>query len=164
MLDKEAIKKAVETITAYDYGTLILHTDFMRLFDLEPSSKDYYHTVSAVQRECLEAGKMLENIHNIGYRVVRPDDYSKQALRQCKLGVKRISMGQKILDYAPTKEMSAHALKEYREIKDRTNALNAHLTGGIVEMKMLHKSHPLLQGAKEGEPVVRQSISPNPRG
>lgn len=143
MIDKEIIKNIVSKIQSMDYGDTIPHQNLAADLGVEYGSTDYSFAVSRIKHECLEHGKMLENVFKIGYRITAPDDYSGRALRQYKQGARRISRGQKILDYAPTEKMSQDGLTQYRNIKDRSSALAAHLSGAIVELRLLQKQHPL---------------------
>lgn len=143
MIDKEIIAKMVERIQGMDYGDTLLHQQLAADLGVKYASPDYRAAIAKLQRECLERGRLLENVIKVGYRITRPDDYSSRALRQYRQGARRMSKGQKILEYAPTDKMSPRGLAQYRNIKDRSAALNAHLSGAIVELKLLQKSHPL---------------------
>lgn len=143
MIDKEIIKKVVGQIQAMDYGDTLTHQQLAADMGIRYPSCDYRSAISRLQRECLESGKMLECIIKVGYRITAPDDYSSRALRQYRQGARRISKGQKILDYAPTEKMTPEGLAGYRKIKDRSSALAAHLSGAIVELRLLQKNHPL---------------------
>ena len=146
VIDKEVIKKVVEQVQAMDYGDTLTHQQLAADLEIKYPSNEYRSAISKVQSECLERGKMLENIVKIGYRITAPDDYSSRALRQYKQGARRISRGQKMLDYAPIDKMSQNGLMQYRNIKDRSSALAEHLSGAIVELRLLQKQHPLKLG------------------
>lgn len=143
MVEKEALKNTVSKIIAMGYGDTITHQELAVDLQVRHLSADYRFAISKLKRECLENGKMLESIMKVGYRITNPDDYTSQALRQYRQGARRLSTGQKILDYAPTEKMSPEGISQYRNIKDRSAALNAHLAGAIVELKLLKKQHPL---------------------
>lgn len=143
MIDKEIIKNTIAKILLMDFGDTIPHQNLAADLGVTYGTADYTFAVSRIKNECLEQGKMLENVFKVGYRITAPDDYSNRALRQYKQGARRISRGQEILDYAPTEKMSQDGLAQYRNIKDRSAALNAHLSGAIVELRLLQKNHPL---------------------
>jgi hypothetical protein len=164
LLDKEIIKIVVEQITDdYIFGHTLVHSDLLFMLGLKEKGKDYYAEMRRVSRGCLECGKMLESIHGIGYRVSYPDDYGSHAVREFKRGARRLTKGQKILDYAPVKHMSEIGLVEYRRVRDRAVELQAHFEGAIVEMKLLQKPHPLLAGLTRAEgQLLDMKVKPPP--
>lgn len=144
MLDKEILKNVVTKILNMDYGDTITHDELAKDFNVVCNSDIYYQYIRKLKNECLECGKMLENIMKIGYRITSPDDYSNRAITQYKHAARRMKKGEKILQYAPTQNMSKEGLTEYRRVNDRIRLLNAHMSGAIVELKLLNdkKQHP----------------------
>lgn len=146
-INKDILRVVVEKMLNLDYGETITHDDLSKDFVVKYDSGIYRRYITALKHECLENGKLLENILRIGYRITNPDDYSRQALTQFKYAAKKIKKGEKILNHAPINDMSKEGLTEYRQINDRARALNAHISGAIVELKLLknNKNHPLLK-------------------
>ena len=146
MLKLEKLEIVVNEILKREYDEILTHTDLSVLLDVEYKSKEYFLYMTKIKKLVLEKGKALENIHGTGYRIVNPDNYSSMAINQYKLGFNRLSKGEKILKYAPTKDMTQEGLNTYRQVADRANQLHASLAGGIVELKLLNrkKEHPLL--------------------
>lgn len=143
MINADIIQLISARIQAMDYGETITHQQLAADLGVRYGSCSYRSAVSKLQRDCLEHGKLLENIVKVGYRVTRPDDYTSRALRQYNQGARRIKKGSEILKYAPTENMSQQGLAQYRDIADRARTLEAHMSGAIVEMKLLRKAHPL---------------------
>ena len=143
MIDIEIIKSAVDKIQSMNYGEDIPHSELAEMLGVAYKSSAYRAAMSKVQARCLEAGKMLESIHKIGYRITYADDYSEQALKQFRQGALKMSKGEKVLTFAPVNDMSQAGLIQHRNIMDKVLILNAHLSGAMVELKQLKKTHPL---------------------
>lgn len=145
MLDKIKIEKVVKDICLRDYDSLLTHIELSQLLGVTYKSKEYFGYMSKIKKECLEKGKALEVCCGVGYRVLNPDNYSTMAINEYKKGFNRLSKGEKILKYAPTKDMTQQGLLTYREVADRATQLHANLAGGVVELQLLNrkKQHAL---------------------
>lgn len=143
MLSKEILTQVTDKILSMDYGDTITHQELAAEFGFRPKTVDYRSAISKLKRECLERGKGLRSIHNVGYQIIPPGDYSDQALKCFKQGAKRITQGDKVLRYAPTEKMNQDELSEYRHIEDRYKMLVASVSGANVEMRLLRKRNPL---------------------
>lgn len=145
---KSTIESALDQILSTEYGATITHADMAYALQKHFPSRGYYMDVNRLKREAANNRRMLEVVRGVGYRVVSPDDYAGCALRQYRLGAKRLSAGSRILQNAPMEEMSREGLVEHRRISDRAVALEAHMAGAIVEMRLIKREHPLLRMTK----------------
>lgn len=149
MLNLQKVESVVNIILRKEYDVLITHSEMSDMLNIHYKSKDYFSHITKIKKMLLESGKALESVHGVGYRIVNPDNYSAMAINQYKLGFNRLSKGEKILKYAPTKDMTQEGLNTYRQVADRANQLHASLAGGVVELKLLNRKqkHPLLQNS-----------------
>lgn len=147
MLNVEKVEKLVNQITNMEYDKILTHQELAYLLDVSYKSRQYRDYMVKIKKELLERGKALQTVYKTGYRIANPDNYSDMAINQYKLGFNRLSKGEKILKYAPVKDMSKQGIDTYRQVADRANQLHANLAGGVVELQLLNrkKAHPLLQ-------------------
>jgi len=144
----QRIEAAIERVTKTDYGETITHDDLAGILQLVPRSHKYYCDMRRVKKEALVSRKQIESNRGIGYRVVEPHNYTPNAIKQFRLGARRLSAGSKILKYAPVELMNEEDRREHMRVVDRTQALEAHMTGALVEIRMIRRNHPL-RGAFE---------------
>ena len=142
---KDKIKAAVELVMSRDYGNVILHQEFVAVMHEHGVTPSYRDAMQAAMKKCVDSGKMLENVHGIGYRVVNPDEYTHQSIKCIAAGAKKIDHGAKILAHAPVQDMTQAGLEAYNKVSDRMSILQASLAGAKVEMRMLgtKRRHPL---------------------
>lgn len=149
IIAKEIIERVSHEIAGEEYGKILSHIELARMLEQDPCSRAYYGAIARVNKVLTEQGKMIENIHKLGYRIVRPDDYSTHALSRYKQGARAISKGERVLRYAPVQDMSESGRIEYRAITDRAFALRAHMEGAIVELKLISRKHPLRECSRD---------------
>lgn len=145
MTRQERIKAAVELVMSKNYGDTISHEELLAAMQEQGMSRTYRDAIQAAAKQCINGGKMIESIHSYGYRVVNPDDYTRQATRRLMAGARKIDSGAKILQYAPVKDMSVDGLETYTRVTDRMRILQASVAGAQVEIRMLdeRRRHPL---------------------
>jgi len=147
MLSQKILEKAIAIVDSCNYGHTLLHDELAEMLCEPKNSRTYYCAVQKLNNTCLERGKMLECIYKLGYRVVDPDNYSKQAVKQYKYGANRLKKGMKILNYAPQEKMTPYGHAEYRSVMDKAKLLEAHVAGAVVEInKLQRQQHPLQIG------------------
>lgn len=146
MLKLEIIENVVNEVVKKDYNEIISHIDLSILLNVDYKSKEYFSYMTKIKKVLLEKGKALESVHGVGYRIANPDNYSAMAINQYRLGFNRLKKGEKILTYAPIKEMTEEGFNTFRQVSDKAQQLHAALAGGVVELKLLNrkKEHPLL--------------------
>lgn len=154
MTRQEKIGKLVEHTLGLEYGSIMPHYEIEQIIEEKQKSDQYKSVIASAKKELLALGKMIENIHNVGYRVTNPDDYTAQSIKYATAGARAISKGAKILDKAPLKDMSQEGVQEYNAVADRMKMLNAFVSGSKVELRMLasKRKHPLLN-ENNGESV-----------
>jgi hypothetical protein len=136
-------------IKSMQYGETILHDEIKNIVGEKSRTTKYFSIVGKAQALLLKEGKALQNVRDIGYKVLNPDDYTDAAIREYRLGFRRLTAGENLLIAAPESDMSDEGRKNYREVSDKARALHASLAGGIVELKLLNKKHPLLTQSNE---------------
>ena len=134
---QEKVKALVDLLINESYGATIEHFKIAALIEEPHGSRKYGEVIEAAKRELLDSGKMIANVWGVGYRVVPPDEYTDQSVRRMNIGVRHIDKGVRILDNAPTKEMSQYGIQRFNTIADKTRILQAATHGARVEIKML---------------------------
>ena len=142
---RDKINAAVNLVLSREYGDIITHQEFVAVMMERGVTSSYRDAISAAMKKCVECGKMIESVHGIGYRIVRPDDYTGQSLKYIASGAKKIDHGAKILSHAPVSAMSREGLEAHNKVSDRMVILQSSLAGARVEMRMLgeKRRHPL---------------------
>lgn len=154
MVRQEKIRALIEHVIQLEYGSIMPHYEIEQIIEEKQKSDQYKSVIASAKKELLALGKMIENIHGVGYRVTNPDDYTAQSIKYATAGARAISKGAKILDKAPLKDMSQEGVQEYNAVADRMKMLNAFVSGSKVELRMLasKRKHPLLN-ENNGESV-----------
>ena len=146
MLKIEILENVVNELLKKDYEDVITHKDLSISLNVDYKSKEYFSCMTKIKKVLLEKGKALETVYGVGYRIANPDNYSAMAINQYRLGFNRLKKGEKILTYAPVKEMTEDGFNTFRQVSDKAQQLHAALAGGVVELKLLNrkKEHSLL--------------------
>lgn len=150
MTRQEKISSLVEQICSMNYGDCITKAQIATIIEEAEDTQHFRDVANAAVRRCIDAGHMVECVRKVGYRVVRPDDYTKKSVRQIFAGARRIDHGVKILSNAPVKDMSLSGIETYNRVSDSVIRLKASITGAKVEINMLatSKQHPLAIAAQ----------------
>lgn len=143
---QQKISALISLICNTAYGETISHSDISRAIEEAVNSQKYRGIVSAAKKRCVELGRATESIRGVGYRLILPDEYTNQSVKQIVSGAKRIDAGVKILTGAPVREMSQTGLESYNQVSDRVRILQASVAGAKVEISMLstRRQNPLL--------------------
>lgn len=135
-----------EKISELSYGDFISHEQIATLIGEAYGTNKYASTIAKAKKILLkEYNKAIENIVGSGYRLVDPDDFVQQSLKHYKRGFTEMGKGYTILEYAPTKDMTAEGRSTFRRVHDRAITLAAAMKGASVELKTLgqKKQHPM---------------------
>lgn len=134
-----------------NYGDIIYHQEIAKEIDEPPNTDKYFRIVTGAKKLLLDSGKMIESVRKSGYRVVEPDNYTAQSVRQVVAGARRIDHGVKIMRHAPVSSMTPEGIESYNRVNDRLQILQASMTGAKVELKLLgvRRPHPLEQASKK---------------
>ena len=145
MTKQDKIKALVDVFINEKYDATIEHWKIASIIGEPVGSQQYRQIVERAKKELLDCGKMITSVHGVGYRVVRPDEYTEQSARCVAIGARRINKGMKILDNAPVNDMTQDGVQRYNTIADRMRILKAAVTGAKVEIKMLNskRENPL---------------------
>jgi hypothetical protein len=145
---QEKIKALVEAFVNESYGATLEHFKIAAVIGEGYGTPKYREIVTRAKKELLDSGKMIANVHGIGYRLVYPDEYTDQSARCVVSGARRIDKGVHILDSAPVKDMTQMGAQKYNTVADRMRIMQAAIHGAKVEIKMLanKRQNPLLKG------------------
>jgi succinylglutamate desuccinylase len=145
---KEEIMKPYEKLCEYistlEYGAVVAHGEIEKITGYMRGASQYSSSITRANKQLIEKSKALKNIRDVGYQVLMPDDYSSAAIREYKRGFRRLTAGENLLIAAPENQMTDDGRRAYRDVTDKARILHASLAGGIVELKLLNKKHPLL--------------------
>ena len=145
MTRQDRISTIVNLFLSKEYGAVISHNEILQAVHEQRASNTYHDAVNAAVKKCVNAGKMVESVRGVGYRVVAPDEYVSQSTKCVMSGAKKIDYGTKILLHAPVRDMSQEGVQAYNNVTDRMRMLQAAVTGAKVEISMLGsaRQHPL---------------------
>lgn len=148
--NKKKSEILAEQIASMKYGDVISHEQISKIIEERYGSPKYYSTITAAKKALQRNyGKIIENIHEDGYRVVCPDDYTDTSLKHYKRGFSEMQKGTDTLACAPIKDMSIEGREIYRRVHDRAVILQASMNGAKAELKTLSsKKHPFLAAVK----------------
>lgn len=142
---QDRINTIVNLMLSKEYGDIISHNEILQAIHEQRPSNTYRDAVHAAVKKCVNAGKMVESVRSVGYRVVAPDEYVSQSTKCVMSGAKKIDYGTKILLHAPVRDMSPDGVQSYNHVTDRMRMLQAAVAGAKVEISMLGsgRQHPL---------------------
>lgn len=136
-------------ITDMPYGETIRYQDIEKVIGERYGTHKYYRAISKAKSILVERGKMIVLSGRGEYRTAYPGDYVKSYCREVRLAGKRIKNGGKILNGAPTGDMTNEEVQTFNRVSDFHQRLNASIGGSVVEVKKLTgKDHPLMHTAK----------------
>lgn len=137
MTKEEKVQKVVEEFLGKNYGETVEHFMLAALIEEKAGTHEYWSIINRASKKLLDCGKMIENIKGVGYRIVAPDDYTKQTARCLKQASNRVNKGNDILKNAPVRDMSMDGVQTYNQVADRMKILQAAVAGAKVEINML---------------------------
>ena len=132
-------KELLEVALTWEYGSIHSHEEIAKIMYLNPLHNKYYQMVRRANEELIDKGKMLVNVNKVGYQVVKPDEYLNVATKTFVQGKRRIHKANRILTFAPTELMTEGARKSLLNVRDRIQAFDAYIQGGVKEVKLLQK-------------------------
>lgn len=132
-----------------NYGETVSRQEIEEITGQTYKSQRFYAVVAKTKKLLEAEGKMIVPAGGGDYKVAYPGDYAIAYCREVRLAGKRISRGGKILDCAPTKDMTQSELQTHNRLRDFHVGLYAHLRGAVVEVRKLSdRKHPLEAGIK----------------
>lgn len=142
---QDRINAIMDVVLSKEYGDMIPHAELCDAAHERVDSNAYRDAVHAAMKRCVNAGKMIESVRGFGYRVVDPDEYTRQSVKCIVSGARKIDRGTKILLHAPVQDMTQDGREAYNRVTDRMRILQAAVHGAQVEIRMLSASreHPL---------------------
>lgn len=135
-----------ESLSNIPYGDVVKHEQISDIIGEKYGSSNYNMIVHQAKKLLLREYKIsFESIRGIGYRRIKADDFTKQAIDHFRRGANDFRKGAETLEFSPVNDMSEEGRAEYRHISDRTRQLEAALIGGLTEVRVLReKRHPFL--------------------
>lgn len=145
MKRQEAIDSLVKAVSEHQYGDVLDFKEIGYIINREYGTHAYNDVLQAAKKRLEIAGHMIVNVRGIGYKVLRPDDYTNEGVKRVRQGAKRIDRGAKVLNHAPVNDMTQQAREAHNRVNDRMVRLQAAMAGATVEIHMLGKSqNPLI--------------------
>ena len=141
-----------EYIIPHNYGDIIRYQEIERVTGAKRGASAYYSAIAKAKKMLEADGKMIVSIEGGDYRIIYPGDYTDAYKGEVKRAFRRLKHGKKILDGAPTKDMTEEELQTYNRVYDFNSRLVAQFSGNVTEIKKLvGKKHPLECAMKQSE-------------
>jgi hypothetical protein len=142
---QEAIDSLVKAVEERKYGDILDFKEIGYIIHQEYGTHAYSDILQAARKRLELAGHMIVNMRGVGYKVLQPDDYTKEGVKRVRQGARRIDRGAKVLNHAPVNDMSQEVREAHNRVNDRMVRLQAAMAGASVEIHMLSTTkNPLL--------------------
>ena len=145
---QEAIDSLVKAVEERNYGDILDFKEIGYIIHQEYGTHAYSDILQAARKRLELAGHMIVNMRGIGYKVLQPDDYTKEGVKRVRQGARRIDRGAKVLNHAPINDMSQEVREAHNRVNDRMVRLQAAMAGASVEIHMLSTTKNPLLAAK----------------
>lgn len=135
-----------------EYGDIIRYQDIESITNAKRGTPPYYNAIAKAKKILERHGKAIIHISGGDYQIIFPGDYTDLYADKVKRAKRRIIHGKRILENAPTKDMSEAELNTYNRVNDFNVRITAMISGCVVEVKQLteHK-HPFDAAVSNGE-------------
>jgi hypothetical protein len=145
---QEAIDSLVKAVEGRNYGDTLDFKEIGYIIHQEYGTHAYSDILQAARKRLELAGHMIVNVRGVGYKVLQPDDYTKEGVKRVRQGARRIDRGAKVLNHAPVNDMSQEVREAHNRVNDRMVRLQAAMAGASVEIHMLSTTKNPLLAAK----------------
>lgn len=145
---QEAIDRLVKAVEERNYGDMLDFKEIGYIIHQEYGTHAYSDILQAARKRLELAGHMIVNMRGVGYKVLQPDDYTKEGVKRVRQGARRIDRGAKVLNHAPVNDMSQEVREAHNRVNDRMVRLQAAMAGASVEIHMLSTTKNPLLAAK----------------
>ena len=145
---QEAIDSLVNAVEERNYGDILDFKEIGYIIHQEYGTHSYSDILQAAKKRLELAGHMIVNMRGVGYKVLPPDDYTKEGVKRVRQGARRIDRGAKVLNHAPVNDMSQEVREAHNRVNDRMVRLQAAMAGASVEIHMLSTTKNPLLAAK----------------
>ena len=145
---QEAIDSLVKAVEERKYGDILDFKEIGYIIHQEYGTHAYSDILQAAKKRLELAGHMIVNMRGVGYKVLQPNDYTKEGVKRVRQGAKRIDRGAKVLNHAPVNDMSQEVREAHNRVNDRMVRLQAAMAGASVEIHMLSTTKNPLLAAK----------------
>lgn len=126
-----------------DYGDIIRYQDIESITGEKRGTSRYGNAIAKAKKILERHGKAIKPIGGGDYQIIFPGDYADLYESKVVQAKRRVMHGKRILENAPTKDMSEAELSTYNRVNDFNVRITAMISGCVVEVKQLteHK-HP----------------------
>ena len=131
---QEAIDSLVKAVEERNYGDILDFKEIGYIIHQEYGTHAYSDILQAAKKRLELAGHMIVNMRGVGYKVLPPNDYTKEGVKRVRQGARRIDRGAKVLNHAPVNDMSQEARGAHNRVNDRMVRLQAAMAGASVEI------------------------------
>ena len=145
---QEAIDSLVKAVEERNYDDILDFKEIGYIIHQEYGTHAYSDILQAARKRLELAGHMIVNVRGVGYKVLQPDDYTKEGVKRVRQGARRIDRGAKVLNHAPVNDMSQEVREAHNRVNDRMVRLQAAMAGASVEIHMLSATKNPLLAAK----------------
>jgi hypothetical protein len=147
-------KELVKIASGWDYGSVHPHQEIAAILGVAYPSIDYYENVIRASTDLLVIGKRIVNIYNEGYKVLKPEEQTPEAVRDAGDIIRKLRQPISALNHVPThildethksiNERAAHAISNVY-VKAVSNYQEAAQIAGI------HRKQKMLLTATKGK-------------
>ena len=145
---QEAIDNLVKAVKERNYGDVLTFDSIGYIIGQKHGTMKYQDILQTAKKRLELAGHMIVNVRGVGYKVLQPDDYTKEGVKRVRQGARRIDRGAKVLNHAPVNDMTQQAREAHNRVNDRMVRLQAAMAGASVEIHMLSTAKNPLLAAK----------------
>lgn len=146
-MDSKTVRKEdalAEYIESREYGDIIHKQDIERVTGFSYGSGRSYRTIAKAKKILEHHGKAIVSLGSGDYRIIYPGDYTREYANEVKKASNRLKKGKRLLDGAPTTDMTEEELQSYNQVYDFNARLSASFSGSVTEVrKLVGKKHPL---------------------
>ena len=94
-------KQLEKIASGWEYESKHPHDEILKILGLKSKNTSYYQQVDKANHELTQIGKLLENLRDFGYVVVRPDEYAGVSMKYKKRAFRRLERAVDIIKGTP---------------------------------------------------------------
>ena len=113
------------------------HAEIAEIIDATPGSNEYFSAITQARKILLRKRILWVTIHNAGYRVATPDEFTAAVRGNIYGAAKRMRKAVDVDDAAPIERMSAGGRQAHQNLSDRLKVHAAMMQGACREVRQL---------------------------
>jgi hypothetical protein len=134
----------LEKVKDKPYGSQITYQELIEYAKGEDIRDEKRYIFEKMRKELLEQkNKALENIRDVGYRIVKPNEHSRLANREIKRAYRRVKSGASIILHVDYEQLNDSEKAQANLIASRVMSLAATLTGENKALKEITVNYKL---------------------